>query len=207
MMDPVKLSQADKHLIYGLLLKTNRSGRQERKLLAIVRSSMDLDARIAAILRLTRARTFDEPDAGGQDGEQGTVPPPRRKTCKDNVVVVDSRAEIASLLKKSSLKRSLSFSRVSERYDAVPLISALRARLVIVNEVLESEEEYSRYFWVCRAIHRPVRVIFLGRPAFAVAAGPGFEESTRFLDKPLSFERLEEISRELLQRQGSQVQR
>ena len=206
-MDPLKLSEADKHLIYGLLLKTKRSGRQERKLLAIVRSPMEIDAKITAILRLTRARMLNEPDADSRkDGEPGAAAP-RKKSRRENVVVVDSRAEIATLLKKSSLKRSLLFSRVSERYDAIPLISELRAPLVIVNEVLETQEEYSRYFWICRAIHRRVRVIFLGRPSFAVAVGRGFGENTRFLEKPLSFEKLEESSRELLQRQESQVER
>jgi len=213
-MDPRKLSEADKHLIYGLLLKTKRSSRQERKLLAVVRSSMDIDAKITAILRLTRARMLDEPDmdglepgAAGPGSPESGSPAPRKRTRRESVVVVDSRAEIAGLLKKSSLKRSLSFSRISEPYDAIPLISTLRARLVIVNEVLGTEEEYSRYFWVCRAIHRHVRLIFLGKPQFAIALDPCFGENTRFLEKPLSFEKLEESARELLQHRESQVER
>jgi hypothetical protein len=50
------LPEADKHLIYGLLLRKKRSRAQERKVLLIVRSSMDLAARIEAILRISRAR-------------------------------------------------------------------------------------------------------------------------------------------------------
>jgi hypothetical protein len=207
-MDPRNLSEADKHLIYGLLLKKKRSGRQERKVLGIVRSSLELEAKIEAILRVTRAHMPDQPGAFSQHEEgRDAARPPRRKARRENVVVVDARAEIAGLLKKSSLKRRLSFSRVSERYDAVPLISALHARLVIVNELLAWEEEYSRYFEVCRAVHHGVRVIFLGKPPFEVGGGPGFGEGTRFLAKPLSFEKLEESAKELLQRQGSCVER
>jgi len=206
-MDPHKLSEADKHLIYGLLLKRKRSGRQERKVLTIVRSSMDLDAKIEAIVRVMRAHILNQPDTDGRPGgEPGSSAPARKKARAENVIVVDSRAEIAGLLKKSALKRLVSFSRVSEPYDAVPLIPALHARLIIVNEVLESDEEYSRYFWVCRAVDRRVRVIFLGKPAFPVAGGQGFDENTRFLEKPLSFEKLEESARGLLANEESAVQ-
>jgi len=206
-MDPQKLTEADKHLVYGLLLKKKRTGRQERKVLGIVRSSMEIAAKITAILQVTRAQILSEHDRM----ERGASRPrlglaPRRKVKKENVLIVDARAEIADLLKKSSLKRSLSFSRVSERYDAVQFIFALRVRLIIVNEVLPSEEEYSRYFSVCRAIQPGVRIVFLGKPPYVVAGGPGFRENTRFLEKPLSFEGLEESAKELLSHADSRVE-
>ncbi len=197
-MDPRNLSEADKHLIYGLLLKKKRFGSQERKVLGIVRSSMDLDAKIQAILRVTRAHMLLDREESSQDGGPGRAPAARRKRKMQNALVVDARAEIAGLLKKCSLKRDLSFSRLAERYDAVHLISSLRTRLVIVNEVLSAEEEYSRYFEICRAIEPGIRIIFLGLPPYKVQAGSAFEKSTRFLSKPLNLEKLEESARELL---------
>ena len=51
-MDSGNLSQADKYLLYGLLLKKKRSHTEDRKLIAIMRSSRDLDEKIEAILAL-----------------------------------------------------------------------------------------------------------------------------------------------------------
>jgi 2,3-bisphosphoglycerate-independent phosphoglycerate mutase len=48
-MDLSALSEADTHLIYGLLLKKKRSRSQDRKVLSIVRSSMELKDKIQAI--------------------------------------------------------------------------------------------------------------------------------------------------------------
>jgi len=206
-MDPEKLSEADKHLVYGLLLKKKRTGRQERRVLGIVRSSMEIGAKITAILQVTRAQIASEYERAERRSNRTRLGlAPRRKVKKENVVVVDVRAEIADLLKKSSLKRSLSFLRISERYDAVQVIFALRVGLIIVNEVLPSAEEYARYVSVCRAIQPGVRIIFLGRPSFVVTGGPGFQDTTRFLEKPLSFEKLEESARLLLGHADSSVQ-
>ena len=133
-MDPQGLSEADKHLMYGLLLKKKLSGAQARKVLVIVRSSMDLAAKIQAILQVTRAQLFKEPDRapqGAGEPSQGQAAGAPRKGKKQNALIVDERAEIAGLLKKCSLRRDLFFSRIADRYDAVHLIPSLRARLVI----------------------------------------------------------------------------
>ena len=101
-------------------------------------------------------------------------------------------------MKKCSLKRELSFSRIGERFDAIHLIRNLRTRLIIVNENYAAEEEYARYFEICKAIEPGIRMIFLGRPAPPPESGPAFRAATRFLAKPLNIERLEESVRELL---------
>jgi hypothetical protein len=199
-MDPHNLSEADRYLIYGLLLKRKRSPSLEGKVLNIVRSSMDLDARIQALLTLTRAQIPDNPLPDATEGaDQAPAPAGApRKGKMQNALVVDTRAEIAGLLKKCSLKRELAFSRIAERYDAVHLIPSLRARLVIVNEILDSEAEYLRYFEICRAIEPGVRMIFLGKPQYELPSGGAWDRQTRLLAKPLNVERLEECTRELM---------
>ncbi len=198
-VNPQDLPEADKHLIYGLLLKKKRSGAQERKVLSIVRSSMDLGGKIQAILGVTRAQILREPERAAPPARDFGRGPSKMQ----NALVVDARAEIARLLKKCPLKREISFTRIGERYDAVHLIGTLRTRLIIVNEVLPTEEEYSRYFEICRVIEPGVRIIFLGQPAKPVQAGPAFEKNTRFLSKPLNIGRLEESARDLLGMTGA----
>ena len=200
-MNPQELSEADKHLIYGLLLKRKRTGAQERKILSIVRSSLDLGSKIQAVLQVTRAQIPEQSEPAGAEtrgpSREAVAGAAQRKR-KQNALVVDARTEIARLLKKCSLKREISFIRIGERYDAVHLMSALQARLIIVNEVLTTDQEYSRYFDICRVIEPGVRIIFLGQPAQPVQAGQAFGKFTRFLSKPLNLERLEESARDLL---------
>jgi len=199
-MDPHNLSEADRYLIYGLLLKRKRSPSMERKVLSIVRSSMDLEARIQALLTLTRAQIPDNPLPEAAEGDQppGAPAGAPRKGKMQNAIVVDTRAEIAGLLKKCSLKRELAFTRIAERYDAVHLLPSLRARLVIVNEILDSEQEYLRYFEICRAVEPGVRMIFLGKPQHELPSGGAWDRQARLLAKPLNIERLEECTRELM---------
>jgi len=194
------LPEADKHLIYGLLLKKKRSRAQERRVLSIVRSSLDLAAKIEAILKITRAQVLELPESH-RDENQGPrrildkAPPGKKRKA---VLVVDVRAELTALLKKCSLKRELSFSRIGERFDAIHLIRSLRSRLIIVNETFAADEEYTRYFEICKAIEPGIRIIFLGGPAHLPEWSPAFRTAARSLAKPLNIERLEESVRELL---------
>lgn len=200
-MNPLELSEADKHLIYGLLLKKRRTGAQERKVLSIVRSSADVGSKIQAILQVTRAQIPRQREPVGavpREASHNASAAGRRKARKQNALVVDARTEIARLLKKCSLKREMTFIRIGERYDAVHLLPPLRAQIIIVNEVLPTDEEYVRYFDVCRVIEPGVRIIFLGQPAEPVQGGAAFAKNTRFLPKPLSLGKLEESARELL---------
>lgn len=195
-----ELPEADKHLIYGLLLKKKRTRAQERRVLSIVRSSMELAAKIEAILKTTRAHVLElhesHPEENQGPGRILDRPLPMKK--RKAVLVVDVRAELTSLLKKCSLKRVLSFSRIGERFDAIHLIRSLRCRLIIVNESFSAEEEYARYFEICRAIEPGIRIIFLGGMSHPREGSPAFRAATRSLSKPLNIERLEESVRELL---------
>lgn len=192
-----ELPEADKHLIYGLLLKKKRSRAQERRVLSIVRSSLELAAKIEAILKITRAQVLELPERGDQGpGRMVDRGPPGKK--RKAVLVVDVRPELTTLLKKCSLKRELFFSRIGERFDAIHLIRSLRSRLIIVNETFAADEEYTRYFEICRAIEPGIRMIFLGGPARLPEWSAAFRAAARSLAKPLNIERLEESVRELL---------
>ncbi|HYW85600.1 MAG TPA: hypothetical protein VFB30_20275 [Spirochaetia bacterium] len=196
-----ELPEADKHLIYGLLLKKKRSRAQERRVLSVVRSSLELAAKIEAILKITRAQVLELPEnhreeSQGPHGRMRDKARPEKK--RTAVLVVDVRAELTTLLKKCALKRELSFSRIGERFDAIHLLRSLRSRLIIVNESFTAGEEYTRYFEICRAIEPGIRIIFLGGPAELPEWSPAFQAAARSLAKPLNIERLEEIVRELL---------
>ena len=196
-----ELPEADKHLIYGLLLKKKRSRAQERRVLSVVRSSLDLGAKIEAILKITRAQVLELPES---QREESQGPPGRMRDRapqgkkRKAVLVVDVRAELTTLLKKCSLKRELSFTRIVERFDAIHLIRSLRSRLIIVNENFATDEEYTRYFEICRAIEPGIRIIFLGGPAELPEWSAAFQAAARSLAKPLNIESLEESVRELL---------
>ena len=124
-MDSGNLSQADKYLLYGLLLKKKRSPAQDRKLIAIMRSPRDLDEKIEAILALgdqteekdpRRSRTGRRPDTDGTT---------RKK--KTSALVVDVHQELARLLKNSSLKKRFVFTRIGESLDAIHLLRRLQS--------------------------------------------------------------------------------
>ena len=66
-MDVQHLSEADLHLVYGLLLKKRRSPSQDRKVLSIMRSEMDLPAKIQAIEKVSRVQVL-ELGGGPADG-------------------------------------------------------------------------------------------------------------------------------------------
>ncbi len=201
-MDVEHLSEADLHLVFGLLLKKKRSPSQERKVLSIVRSEMDLPAKIQAIVKVSRVQVLDlgsgaaegRAEAGRLSAEGPTAGKKRRPA-----LVIDIRAEVTRILKNCSLKRELTFTRAGEKFDALDLVAQLRPRLIIVNEIFDKEEEYTRYFEICRAIEPGIRIVYLGTPARAPKSSPTFHTFTRFLEKPLNVEKLEEIVRTLLE--------
>jgi hypothetical protein len=200
-MDLSSLSEADAHLVYGLLLKKRRSHAQDRKVLSIVRSSMGLTEKIQAIVNVTRVQVRDF--SGSADGRPGAPRSAATETTRGHrrapALVIDTRTEITRLLKKCSLKRELSFTRVGERFDALHVVLQLRPRLVVVNESFERDEEYPRYFEICRAIVPGIRIVYLGAaPSGPLKATPQFHNFTRFLPKPLNIGKLEESVRALL---------
>ena len=196
-MDIGNLSKADKYLLYGLLLKKKRSPAEERKLVPIMRSSLDLDEKIEAIMALgdeTDKRTARRGRGDKRPAKEGSD---RRGKKRTSALVVDIHPELTKLLKKCSLKRRFVFTRIGESFDAVHLLRRLGTKLIVINENL-SDEDYPRYFEICRAIESGVKIIYLGSPPRPLPPDPIFQKSTRFVPKPISINRLEETARELL---------
>ena len=196
-MDSRNLSQADKHLLYGLLLKKRRSPAEERKLFAIMRSPRDLDEKIEAILSLSEESERKQPRRSRTGRQTGTAGSARKAKKKDSALVVDVYPELAKLLKKSSLKRRFTFTRIGESFDAIYLLRRLDTRLLIISENL-SDEDYPRFFEICRAVQPGIRIIYLSSPPRSLRRDPAFSRSTRFVPKPISISRIEESVRELL---------
>ncbi|MEE9306434.1 MAG: hypothetical protein V3V57_02755 [Spirochaetia bacterium] len=196
-MDIGNLSKADKYLLYGLLLKKKRTPAEERKLVPIMRSSLDLDEKIEAIMALgdeTDKRTARRDRRDKRPAREGSE---RRGKKRTSALVVDIHPELTKLLKKCSLKRQFVFTRIGESFDAVHLLRRLGTKLIVINENL-SDEDYPRYFEICRAIEPGVKIIYLGSPPRPLPSDPIFRKSTRFVPKPISINRLEETARELL---------
>ena len=196
-MDIGNLSKADKYLLYGLLLKKKSTPAEERKLVSIMRSSLDLDEKIEAIMALgdeTDKRTARRDRGDKRPAREGSE---RRGKKRTSALVVDIHPELTKLLKKCSLKRQFVFTRIGESFDAVHLLRRLGTKLIVINENL-SDEDYPRYFEICRAIEPGVKIIYLGSPPRPLPSDPIFRKSTRFVPKPISINRLEETARELL---------
>ena len=121
----------------------------------------------------------------------------RRGKKRTSALVVDIHPELTKVLKKCSLKRQFVFTRIGESFDAVHLLRRLGTKLIVINENL-SDEDYPRYFEICRAIESGVKIIYLGSPPRPLPSDPIFRKSTRFVPKPISINRLEETARELL---------
>ena len=114
-----------------------------------------------------------------------------------NALVVDVHPDITKLLKKCSLKRRFAFTRIGESFDAVHLIRRLGTKIIIVNENL-SDEDYIRYFEICRAIEAKIKIIYLGSAPRRLPSDPVFHKSTRFVSKPISIADLEKSAEELM---------
>ena len=202
-MDINNLSEADKYLLYGLLLKKPRSSDLDRKALTIARSSRSLDEKIEAILNLQappadggRGAESGEAQAGGRQQGQPRDSGRRGKRRK-TAVVIDVYPEVTRLLSKCSLKRSLSFTRVGESYDALYLLRKLDVRLVIINENLRADE-CARYYEICKAIEPRVRVIYLLPTPEHRGGSRDYQLYTRFVPKPINIDLLDRTARDLL---------
>jgi hypothetical protein len=203
-MDINNLSEADKYLLYGLLLKKPRSGDLDRKALNIARSGRSLDEKIEAILDLQgepeergpRARAGGTPgSARVQGGDSGT--PRRRTKRRGSALVIDVYPEVTRLLGKCSLKRALSFTRVGESLDALFLLRKLDVRLLVINETVPAEE-CARYYEICRAIEPQVRIIYLLPPSERRGGSQDYQRHTRFIPKPINIDLLDRTARDLL---------
>ena len=205
-MDINNLSDADKYLLYGLLLKKPRSGELDRKALAIARSDRSLDEKIEAILdlqappretgRSRREHSSESSDRAGKTGGRPAVSG-RRSKRRRSAVVIDVYPEVTRLLSKCSLKRELDFTRVGESLDAIYLLRKLDVRLIIMNESLPPEE-CSRYYEICKAIEPRVRIIFLLAPPEHRGGSRDYRRHTRFIPKPINIDLLDRTARDLL---------
>ena len=196
-MDSGNLSQADKYLLYGLLLKKKRNPSEDRKLITIMRGSLDLDEKIEAILALgegieKRESRHSHPGSGSAARGFG-----RSTKKKLSALVVDVHPELTKLLKKCSLKRRFLFTRIGETFDAIHLLRRLETKLLVINENL-ADDDYPRYFEICRAVQPGIKIIYLSSPPRSLPVDPYFRGSTRFIPKPISIGRIEESVGELL---------
>ncbi|UCF99642.1 MAG: hypothetical protein JSV89_08880 [Spirochaetaceae bacterium] len=196
-MDTANLSQADKYLLYGLLLKKRRSPAEERKLIPIIRGSLDLDEKIEAIMALAEEGEKKSYRRNRKGKRPSSSSSGRRGKKKISALVVDLRPELTKLLKKCSLKRRLVFTRIGESFDAIHLLRHLQTKLVVINENL-ADDDYPRYFEICRAVQPGIKIIYLGSPPRPLPTDPVFRGSARFIQKPISISHLEETVRELL---------
>jgi hypothetical protein len=196
-MDSGNLSQADKYLLYGLLLKKKRNPSEDRKLITIMRGSLDLDEKIEAILALgegmeKRESRRSRPGSGSAGRGSG-----RSTKKKLSALVVDVHPELTKLLKKCSLKRRFLFTRIGETFDAIHLLRRLETKLLVINENL-ADDDYPRYFEICRAVQPGIKIIYLSSPPRSLPGDPYFRGLTRFIPKPISIGRIEESVGELL---------
>jgi hypothetical protein len=199
-MDLQGISEADKYLLYGLLLKKRRSRGQERRVMAIIHGTLDLEGRIEALIRLQEEEDralFVLP--GPQAPRVGSAPESGQRD--GSLLVVDAHPDVSRLLRKCSLKRRLSFHRIGESFDAVHLLRRLRTRLIVLNEILPPED-YTRYYAICRAIEPRIRIICLCQAPRGLDCSDAFRKNVRFLPKPINMERLEATAIELLESRG-----
>jgi hypothetical protein len=194
-MDSGNLSQADKYLLYGLLLKKKRSAAEDRKLITIMRSSLDLDEKIEAILALGEESEKKESRRSRSNKRTGTAGSARRR--KISALIVDVYPELTKLLKKSSLKRRFVFTRIGESYDAIYLLRRLETRLLVISENL-ADDDYPRFFEICRAVQPGIKIIYLSSAPRSLRRDPLFSRSARFIPKPISISRIKESVGELL---------
>ncbi len=193
-MDLHGASEADKYLLYGLLLRKRRSRSRERRVVSIIHSSLPLEERIEALLGLQAEEDRALSPLAAARWPQAAGSADHRRS---GGLVVDVHPEVARLLRTCGLKRRLAFQRIGESFEAVYLIRRLGVRLIVVNEQLPAED-YARYYEVCRIIEPRIRMIFLCAPPPGLAGGELFRRNTRFLPKPINIEKLETTAAELL---------
>jgi hypothetical protein len=214
-MDIRRLSDADKYMLYGLLLRKRRPADAELRVLEIMRAPLTLDQKIDAVLALHRELPGSSPEeeeataellrpgygAGLRAGYGAGLRPgyPGRRKRKLRAVVADAYPEVTRLLSKCSLRWDLEFVQGENARQALYLVRKLRARLLVCNLPLppEQREGFARE---CRKRQSQVRLIFLAAPTPG-EKGPeaGLPSLCRVLPKPINLNQLSEAVRELLE--------
>jgi hypothetical protein len=197
-MDIRKLSDADKYMLYGLLLRKRRPADAELRVLEIMRAPLSLDQKIDAILSLHRQL----PGFSAEEEEQTSelllpgYSGGRGRKRRQRAVVADPYPEVTRLLAKSSLRWDLDFFQGQDVKQALYLVRKLRARLLVCNLPLPPAERdgLARKF---RERHSRVKLIFLASPE-PDEKPPPRADLYRVLPKPINLIQVSETVRELL---------
>jgi hypothetical protein len=196
-MDIRKLSEADRYLLYGLLLRKKRPIEAELRVLEIMRSQISLDEKIEAILKMQRELPGGEAnEAESLLGRASEALPasshPARRRKRKQAVVADSYPEVTRLLNKSSPRWGLAFTQAENEKQALYLVRKLRARLLIGN-LGQTPEEQEGFFRECRKRQPRLKAIFL-----CPEDCPAHTPDVFYLPKPINVPSIEEAVRKLL---------
>ena len=208
-MDIRKLSDADKYMLYGLLLRKRRPADAELRVVEIMRAPLNLDQKIDAILALHRqlpgASPVEEEEAAellrpGYGGGLSAADPGRPKRQRRlRAVVADPYPEVTRLLSKCSLRWDLEFAQAENARQALYLVRKLRARLLVCNLPMPPEQREG-FAGECRKRQSQVKLIFLAAPAPGQKIPEaGLPDLYRVLPKPINLNQLCEAMRELLE--------
>jgi hypothetical protein len=196
-MDIRRLSEADRYLLYGLLLRKKRPPEAELRVLEIMRRQIGLEEKIEAILKVQR----ELPGAGADEAEsllgqaEEAAPSSRRPARKHRqAVVADPYPEVTRLLNKSSPRWGLAFTQAEDKKQALYLVRKLRARLLIGN-LGQTPEEQEGFFRECRKRQPRLKAIFL-----CPEVCPAHTPDVFYLPKPINVPSIEEAVRRLLPR-------
>ena len=194
-MEDDKLSEPDKYLLLGLLLKKPRSEGLNKKALRVVRSRVSLDQKIDRLLAINQlAEGNQEPEAIPTRAGQAPRPPKPRK--RPVILILDHYTDITRLLQKSPLRNSFNFSRVYTDFDEKLLIGRYEPHAVIINQsLLETDRiEITRLALHLKA---QVGVIFLCSSGRTLPESLNRSENVRMVSKPINVNELEQAIREL----------
>jgi hypothetical protein len=198
-MDIRRLSEADKYMLYGLLLRKKRPAEAELRVMEIMRAPLKLDQKIDAILALHRELPGATPAEEEQTAELLRAGFPGRPRRRLRAVVADPHPDVTRLLAKGSLRWELEFVQAETARQALYLVRRLRARLLVCNLPMPPGEREA-FARECRRRQSRVRLIFLAPPApgeRTPAGGP--TDLYRLLPKPINLTQLSEAARELLE--------
>ncbi|MBA7630988.1 hypothetical protein ES703_38515 [subsurface metagenome] len=199
-MDIEKLSEADKYLLLGLILKKNRSEDVDRKALKIIRSSQSLDRKIEGLLLLNRQINGGENETDSQTltdykGLEGKDLEARKRS---TILIIDPHPEITRILKNSSLRHSFTFIWGQDSIKGLLLLKEYQVKIVIVNQNA-SLKDYYRFYEIIRGIKPKVSIIFLCKRVQRNVESYSFKENIRLLYKPININIIEDNICELAQ--------
>ncbi len=195
-MEDDKLSEPDKYLLLGLLLKKPRSEGLNKKALRVVRSRVSLDQKIDRLLAINQlAEGIQEPEAiPARAGMAPPRPPNPRK--RPVILILDHYTDITRLLQKSPLRNSFSFSRVYTDFDEKLLIGRYKPHAVIINQSL-LETDRTEITRLALHLKAQVGVIFLCLSGQTLPESLSRSANVLMVSKPINVNELEEAIREL----------